>query len=340
MKQQVTGITMGDPVGVGPEILLLALQDKNICKDAGLVVLGDVGILKRAEKIVKTGLEIKGVDSVKQMQADPGVVNVFEVSSLDADNVDWGVPTVETGRAMVHYILKAIDLAKAGEIGAIVTCPISKASMHDAGFKYDGHTELLAEKTSAADYAMMMAGNRLRVVLVTIHTALRNVPELIDADLIYDKIAMTFHSLQERFGIENPSIGVAGLNPHAGEGGIFGDEEERIIKPAVERAVAENMNVSGPFPPDTIFLSAMEGRYDAVVCMYHDQGLIPFKMVHFSDGVNTTLGLPIVRTSVDHGTAYDIAGTGRADCTSLISAVKSAMSQSKHMARFKAQQDK
>ena len=196
-----------------------------------------------------------------------------------------------------------------------------------AGFFYNGHTEILAEKTKAAGFAMMLAGDKLRVVLVTIHIPLKDVPRALSQEKILQTITLTDSFLRTRMGVENPKIAVAGLNPHAGEGGMFGDEEQRLILPAVNLAKGQRFDVHGPYPPDTIFYHAQKGLYDAVICMYHDQGLIPFKMIHFTDGVNTTLGLPIIRTSVDHGTAYDIAGKGKADPGSLTAAIKMAAAQ-------------
>ncbi|MFH2100233.1 MAG: 4-hydroxythreonine-4-phosphate dehydrogenase PdxA, partial [Pseudomonadota bacterium] len=255
------------------------------------------------------------------------VTDVAAVSDLDPSRVVPGRPSPETGRAMVQYILSAIGWALSGKIHAVATCPIHKAAMHAAGYAWSGHTEILAEKTGTVRYRMMLAGDRLRVVLVTIHTALSTVPGLITVDRVAETIRITAESLVARFGIPHPRIAVAGLNPHAGEEGLFGDEEITVIAPAVELARAGGVDATGPHPPDTLFIPARLSSFDAVVCMYHDQGLIPFKMLHFDDGVNTTLGLPIIRTSVDHGTAYDLAGTGRASHKSLVAAVQMAALQ-------------
>jgi 4-hydroxythreonine-4-phosphate dehydrogenase len=230
---------------------------------------------------------------------------------------------------MEAYITTAVDLAVSGKIAAMVTAPINKEALKMGGSRYTGHTELIAERVGCERYAMMLAGDRLRVVLVTIHMALTKVPAALTPEKIQTVLEITAESLRSRFGIPVPSIAVAGLNPHAGEGGLFGDEEERLIAPAVAKArQTTGATITGPLPPDTVFVAAAAGRYDAVVCMYHDQGLIPLKLLHFEDGVNTTLGLPIIRTSVDHGTAYDIAGTGRAGCASLEAAVRMAVQQS------------
>jgi len=214
-----------------------------------------------------------------------------------------------------------VDMAVQGEIQGMVTGPISKVLMHQAGYPYDGHTQLIAHETNAKDYVMMLAGSKLRVVLVTIHCALKAVPELLDQEKVYKTIMITAKALREDLGFINPRLAVAALNPHAGEEGLFGSEEQEIISPAVSQARKQGIDVEGPFPADTLFNQAAAGRFEAVVAMYHDQGLIPLKLLHFSDAVNVTLGLPIIRTSVDHGTAYDIAGTGRADPSSLKAAI-------------------
>lgn len=326
-KRPVIGITMGDPVGIGPEIILSALQDPsiyNICKP---LVIGDATWLSGAAKLTSCPLRITAVQSPATCSYGHGNVNVLDISSLDPRHTFWAQPTVETGKAMVGYILTAIDMALQETISAVVTCPINKQAMHMAGYHYNGHTELLAEKTGSREYAMMLAGDKLRVVLVTIHVPLHQVPELITPQAILKTIRITRRSLTQRFGISSPRIAVAALNPHAGEGGMFGNEEHDRIVPAIRQARKEGVDITGPHPPDTVFYYALNGRYDVVVCMYHDQGLIPFKLIHFTDGVNTTLGLPIIRTSVDHGTAYDIAGKGEADPGSLISAIRMASHQ-------------
>jgi 4-hydroxythreonine-4-phosphate dehydrogenase len=225
---------------------------------------------------------------------------------------------------MIDYIVKAVNLTKDGQVSAMVTCPISKALMHKAGYLFDGHTELLAHLTNTKDYVMMLACESLRVSLATIHCALQEVPQRLNKDLIGKTIRLTYRALEDDFGIKRPYVAVAGLNPHAGEEGLFGLEDNKIIQPAVEDAKHAGFLVDGPFSADTIFYRAIRGEFDAVVAMYHDQGLIPIKLLHFSDSVNITLGLPIIRTSVDHGTAYDIAGKGVADPSSLIAAIKMA----------------
>jgi 4-hydroxythreonine-4-phosphate dehydrogenase len=324
MDRPVIGITMGDPVGIGPEIILKAFARKSAFDACRPLVLGDVTVMTTANRRLKAGLVIRSVDGPEAGMYRHGAVDLIELSTLNQSHLEHGHPTRETGRAMVDYVIRGIDWAMEGRIHGVVTCPINKLAMHRAGVAFDGHTELLAHRTRSPEYVMMLAGTRLRVALVTIHLPLAEVPGKLTIEGVLKTICITEEALRKDFGIPNPKLAVAALNPHAGEGGLFGDEEIRIITPAVRKARKDGLDVSGPFPPDTVFHFAVEGRWDAVVCMYHDQGLIPFKMVHFADGVNVTLGLPIVRTSVDHGTAYDIAGTGKADPGSLLSAIQMA----------------
>ncbi len=319
----IIAVTMGDPSGIGPEIILKALQKEDIYQVCRPVVIGDVGVLKAAsESIGPTSLNKISIPS--DAAGKPGVIDIISISNLKRDSFVPGKPTLSGGKAMVDYIVKAADLNKEGRASAMVTCPISKELMHRAGCKFDGHTELLAYLTGTKDYVMMLAGDRLRVSLVTIHCALKEVPQVLNKELILKVIKITCNAMERDFVIGKPRIGVAALNPHAGEAGIIGEEDGLIIKPAVEEARNSGLPVEGPFSADTIFYQALNGRFDAVVAMYHDQGLIPLKLVHFSDAVNITLGLPIIRTSVDHGTAYDIAGKGIADPSSLVAAISMA----------------
>ncbi|WP_417909776.1 4-hydroxythreonine-4-phosphate dehydrogenase PdxA [Candidatus Electronema sp. PJ] len=315
---QPAAITMGCPVGVGPEIIL-RLFDNLTSEEAAAapVVLGDLGVLARTAKLL--GSKSTPVSWQHGREIKPGTVPTLELSQLAAEQLGWGKPTKATSLAMAAYIRHAVQGTLAGDFAAIVTCPISKKALNEAGIHYPGHTEMLAELTNTSRYRMMMAGTRLRVVLVTIHEPLAKVSGLLSAEGIVDCISMTADALRQDFALAQPRIAVAGLNPHSGEQGMFGREEIELIEPAL-RQYKGHAVVTGPWPPDTIFHKAVNGEFDAVVCMYHDQGLIPFKLLHFKDGVNVTLGLPIVRTSVDHGTAYDIAGKGIADASSLHSA--------------------
>lgn len=324
----VIGITMGDPVGIGPEICLLALRDPSIHAICKPLIIGDARILSSAKRALGSDLYINPIQNPVTGIYKKGSMDIVGLSDLDPKTSLAGRPTRQTGQAMVAYVKAAIDMALDGRLAAIVTGPINKSAMKMAGFSFKGHTELLSQRTKTDQVVMMLAGETLRVALVTIHEPLRHVPDLLSIDRIYDTISITAQSLIRRFGIERPSLAVAGLNPHAGEEGILGKEERDIIAPAIDRSRKDGYHVEGPFPPDTIFPLAAKGRYDAVICMYHDQGLIPFKMIHFDNGVNTTLGLPIIRTSVDHGTAYDIAGTGTADPGSMVAAIRMAAIQS------------
>lgn len=323
----VVGITMGDPVGIGPEILVRAMTGSDIHDVCRPVVIGDSLILKAAMALLGKQAGLNPVTAIDQCRFQKGVIDLIQTSVLSNGDLVPGRPTERTGRAMLGYVTTGIDLARQQAIHALVTCPITKTAMKLAGSEFHGHTELLASRTGTRDFAMMLAGDRLKVVLVTIHIPLSRVPEALTTAAVYKTIRITHQGLTDRFGIRNPAIAVAGLNPHAGEEGMFGSEEDTVIRPAVDRAQADGIHAQGPLPPDTVFYSAMNGRFDAVVCMYHDQGLIPFKLIHFRDGVNTTLGLPIIRTSVDHGTAYDIAFKGTADHASLTAAVRMAAVQ-------------
>ena len=312
---------MGCPVGIGPEIILRFFVQTGAQAALCPVIIGDVGVLRRCAEAL--GIEIQVVAWQPGEPVQPQALNVLSLSDL-GDGLVWGNPTVETGRAMGCYIEEGVRLVRQDQLAGLVTCPISKAALKAGGYRFPGHTEMLAELCQAKDFAMMMAGPTLKITLVSIHQALAEVPAAITQEAVLRMIAITGQALRDDFGVPQPRLAVAGLNPHAGEDGMFGDEEQRVIAPAVAAGRRVGWLVEGPFPPDTVFNKAVAGQFDAVVCMYHDQGLIPFKLLHFSDGVNVTLGLPMVRTSVDHGTAYDIAGKGLADSTSLAAAVSMA----------------
>ena len=314
-------LTMGDPVGVGPEIIVKALTDARIYQLCRPLVIGDLPALERARQMLDPALKINLADSPEAGHYRLGTIDLAALSQLQPGDLRYGEPTPASGKAMVSYILTAIDLALLKKVAGIVTGPISKLSMNLSGHAYPGHTELLAEKTGAPEYAMMLAGGDFRVVLATIHCALAEVPRLLNRDGLLRLFRLTVKALAQDFGLEGVPLAVAALNPHAGEGGMFGREEEEIILPAVREAQAQGLPIQGPFPADTLFWRHRQGDFAAVVCMYHDQGLIPLKLLHFMDGVNVTLGLPIIRTSVDHGTAYDLAGTGQAASLSLKAAI-------------------
>ena len=324
----IIGITMGDPAGIGPELIIKALSSKGIFNICRPVVFGDQAILKREIKDIRTSFEVLSRESINAAYFSPETISIVPVSSLDPYRTIYGKPDKETGSAMAEYIKKAVYCAMANEIDALVTAPISKKLLQDSGHDFPGHTEMLAHLTGTEEVVMMLAGSTLRVVLVTIHCPLDEVSSKLNPEKILKTITITNQNLKDYFKIKKPRIAVASLNPHAGENGLFGSEEKEIIIPAINRAKDMDIYASGPYPSDTLFHSASKGNFDAVICMYHDQGLIPLKLLHFEDGVNITLGLPIIRTSVDHGTAYDIAGKGIADPSSLISAVKTAVEMS------------
>jgi 4-hydroxythreonine-4-phosphate dehydrogenase len=322
-NRPIIGITMGDPSGVGPEIILKLFSKPGIYDWCIPIVIGDRGSLLSAMS-KRRDLSINEISKPKNAKAFDGQIDLIPVSRLTDEDMIPGKPSINGGKAMTQYILTAVEMARKGEVAAITTCPINKALMNEAGYKFEGHTQLIAHVTNTPEYVMMLAGERLRVSLVTIHCAIKDVPSLLSEENIYRTIVITTNSLKKDFGIKNPRVAIAALNPHAGESEMFGTEERDIIRPAIERARKGGYKTTDPLPADTLFVKAASGEFDAVVCMYHDQGLIPLKLLHFSDAVNLTLGLPIVRTSVDHGTAYDIAGQGKADPSSLFAAVKMA----------------
>ena len=317
-------ITMGCPAGIGPEIILKYFSSLPDHPSLPAVVVGDINVLEfYAEKLgIKCSL-------YPWMAGDPlpsvqGAIPVYECSKLDKESIQPGKPTKLTAVAMAQAIISAVRGIQNSFFSSLCTCPISKEALQESGHHYPGHTEMLAALTSSNDQVMMMAGKSLRVTLATIHCGIAQVPALLSRESLMKLFRTTHKSLQIDFNIAAPKLAVAALNPHGGEGGMFGSEEEEIIIPAMEECRHEGFDIHGPFPPDTLFFKAAQGTFDAVICMYHDQGLIPFKLLHFKDGVNVTLGLPIVRTSVDHGTAYDISGTGAADPASLAAAVELA----------------
>lgn len=320
----ILALTMGDPVGVGPELMVLALSDPLIYQVCRPLVLGDLPALERARGQLAPGHKIQVTDHPQSGRYEPGTLDVMALSHLAPEDLQYGRPTAAGGAAMVSYILTATDLALKGEVAGIVTGPISKTAMNLSGYAYPGHTELLAARTGAPEVAMMLAGEDFRVVLATIHCALAEVPSRLSQAGLLRLFRLTCKALAADFGLASPRLGVAALNPHAGEGGLFGREEEEIIAPAVRQAQAEGLAVDGPFPADTLFWRHRQGQFAAICAMYHDQGLIPLKLLHFMDAVNVTLGLPIIRTSVDHGTAYDLAGTGKAHPGSLKAAIRLA----------------
>jgi 4-hydroxythreonine-4-phosphate dehydrogenase len=314
-------ITMGDPGGVGQEIIIKALCSAEVKALCEPVIVGDRVVFEEAFRLSGLSMKLNIIRGPGEAKGAPGSLDLIDLAIMREFKKNR--PSAEGGKASAAYIRKAVELAVNKQVDAVVTAPISKEALKMAGLNWPGHTEMIAELTGTRSYAMMLVGGPLRVVLVTIHTALRNVPGMITRDSVLKTIRLARLACR-MLDIKNPRIAVAGLNPHAGEAGMFGDEETREIFPAVEDAAKEGIQTAGPFPPDTIFHKAYRGEVDIVVCMYHDQGLIPLKMIAFDKGVNVTLGLPIIRTSPDHGTAYDIAWSGKAEPSSMIEALKLA----------------
>jgi 4-hydroxythreonine-4-phosphate dehydrogenase len=315
-------ITMGDPGGVGPEIIIKALNSSEVRNHCYPLVIGDAHIMEEALSLLKLPRRLRIIKSPEESM--PSAKTIELINTRVIKKFIKNKPTAEGGRACVSYIKKAVELVLNKQVDGIVTAPLSKEALKRAGFTWPGHTEMLADLTNTKDYAMMLIGEPLRVILVTIHTALKNVPDLITKQRLLNTIRLAKKAC-DMLGIKNPRIAITGLNPHAGEKGIFGDEEIKKIIPAVKDATKEGIPVSGPYPPDTVFYKAFKGEIDIVVCMYHDQGLIPLKMIAFDKGVNVTVGLPFIRTSPDHGTAYDIAWKGVANPSSMIEAIKVAV---------------
>ena len=315
MSKPIVAVTMGDPSGIGPEVVVKAARDAAVRRACRVVIVGDAALLQRAHAPRWPNRE-----SGSAAPTDAPVL-VESVTCLKPDAVRPGRSTRNGGEASYRYILRAVELIGAGGADAMATAPINKKALNDAGHAWPGHTELLADLTHTREVRMMLYGSRLKVVLVTVHLPLTEVAASLTRRRIRTTIELTHRSLQEWFGLAEPRLAVAALNPHGGEDGMFGQEERRVIRPAVRDCSGRGMCVSGPVPADSLFHRAVAGEFDAVICMYHDQGLGPFKLLHFTDGVNLTLGLPIIRTSVDHGTAYDIAGKGVADPRSMKQAI-------------------
>jgi 4-hydroxythreonine-4-phosphate dehydrogenase len=321
--QPLIGVSMGDPAGIGPEVVLkVAVSQSTACR---LVVLGDVVTLSETAQRLHSPLTIAPWRVGEPYPTSADVLPVLELSQLAVHERRPGQPTPGGGEASYQYVEMGIRLALRNELHGLVTAPISKAMWHAAGRAYPGHTELLADLTHTPDVRMMLVGSRLRVILVTTHLALARVPGELSSERIVRTIALTAEHLTRFHGLTRPRLAVAGLNPHAGENGAFGDEEARIIAPAVRQAAALGYEATGPFPADSVFIRAVRGEFDGVICLYHDQGLIPLKLLSWEDGVNVTVGLPIVRTSPDHGTAFDIAGQGKADARSMQAAISLAV---------------
>lgn len=320
-SQLPIAITMGDAAGIGPEIIVKFLA-RNTGRKA--FVIGDPGVMLRAAERWGDGVGIVFIEKPEMLAAHSGSSIAVLPASRLPDDLPIGAVDARAGQAAYDAILRAVDLAQEGRIAGIVTAPIHKEALAAAGISFPGHTEILADRTGTRNFGMMLANDELRVVLVSIHVALAEAIRLVTQDNVRRAIRLAEQGVRA-LGIATPRIAVAGLNPHAGEGGLFGREDIEVIAPAVAAMRAEGVEVSGPYAPDTIFMRARNGEFDVVVAQYHDQGLIPVKYLGIEAGVNITVGLPIVRTSVDHGTAFDIAGKGVADARSLEAAFNAAL---------------
>ncbi|MBU2643322.1 4-hydroxythreonine-4-phosphate dehydrogenase PdxA [bacterium] len=316
-------ITMGDPAGIGPEVIVKTFAQLDSAIDFKPFVIGDVAIMRDAVRQLGLDLEIiriKRPDFENRLNAIP----VLELSGMSREVFQMGKTSRWCGDISFHTVVKAVNLALSHQIDAVVTAPISKEAWHAAGHPFDGHTGLLAELTQCDEYRMTFVSSTLNVMLTTTHIPLRDVSPALSIDRIEQTIQLAHRFLRE-LGVITPRITVCGLNPHAGENGIFGNEDEMIIKPAVQKAVDSGLSASGPFPADTIFRRAIQGEFDLVIAQYHDQGLIPIKLIAFDTAVNISVGLPIIRTSVDHGTAFDIAGKSIADNKNMRAAIDYAV---------------
>ena len=336
----VIGITMGDPAGIGPEICVKALSDTNIYTKCKPLIVGDAEVIRHAVDMLGLSLNINPVYKVEDAVFTPGIIDVFDLRNVIADELLPGEVSAMAGHAAFEAVTKVIEMALNNQIDATVTAPINKESIHRAGHHFSGHTEIYAHYTNTAKFAMLLADDNLRVIHATTHVSLRKACDLCKKERVLEVISLLDDACRQ-FGIEKPRIAVAGLNPHAGENGLFGDEEINEIIPAIAEANARGLTVEGPVPPDTMFVKAVQGKYDGCVAMYHDQGHIPFKLEGFQwdnekqtmksvKGVNITLGLPIIRTSVDHGTAFEIAGRGIASPDAMFVALDYAILMSKY----------
>ncbi|TDL31969.1 4-hydroxythreonine-4-phosphate dehydrogenase PdxA [Jeotgalibacillus sp. S-D1] len=324
-KKPIIGITMGDGAGVGPEVIIKSLQHKHLYEESHPVVIGDASRLEKAAQLLDLNIVIKKISEQDSLASTSfGEIHCLDLNLLPAD-LPFGNVSAEAGNAAFQYLKKAIELANEEKIDAICTAPLNKEALHKGGHQYPGHTEILAELTGTTDFSMMLSSPKLKVIHVTTHVGLIDAINMIKPERVLKVIELA-HETLSRSGISSPKIGVCGINPHAGENGLFGyGEEEEKIMPAIEKARAQGINLEGPLPADTLFFRAQRGDFDIVVAMYHDQGHGPIKVLGLESGVNITVGLPIIRTSVDHGTAFDIAGKGIADEGSMLEALRQAI---------------
>ena len=339
-EKPIIAITMGDPASIGPEIAVKALLNESVTSVCKPLIVGDAAVFEHIINHLKLNAKINTIQSVAEAKFEKGVIDVYDLNNTDINQLKFGEISAMAGHASFEAVKKAIELAMNGEVDATVTGPINKKSINEAGHHFAGHTEIYAHFTGTNKYAMLLVEDNLKVIHVSTHVSLRQACDLVKKERILEVIDLLQNGMQQ-LGEKNLKIGVAGLNPHAGDNGLFGTEDDMEIKPAVEEAKQRGFDVEGPVPPDTLFAKAATGAYGGVVAMYHDQGHIPFKLNGFKwnaekqqmdsvKGVNITMGLPIIRTSVDHGTAFEIAGKGIASADAMILAIESAVQLSRN----------
>ena len=335
MKRPVICITMGDPAGIGAEITVKALSKREIYKKSKPVVIGSKCVIDDALKFIPSNLKLNVIKNTEEIKGEFGRIDFIDLDNIKLDEFNYGKISAKAGQASLDYIYKGIDLAMKGLVNAVVTGPIHEEAIKAAGSPFAGHTEIFASRTKTKNYAMMLVDENLRVIHVSTHVPLRQACDLVKKERVLTVINLANKAMKD-LGIKNPKIGVVGLNPHAGEGGLFGNEEIEEIIPAIDQAKKEGIIADGPVPPDTIFSKTIGGQYDIAVVMYHDQGHIPMKVTGFKynkktnkwstmSGVNVTVGLPIIRISVDHGVAFGKAGEGRANEESMVEAIDMAI---------------
>lgn len=334
LQKPTIAITMGDPCGIGPEVIAKALCDPGLDEICRLFVIGDLEVMRHQVTRFAPQKRMIAIEKVSEAIFQRDCLNILDIGSDERKagrvRFEVGVMSADAARAALASITLAAKLALRGEIDAITTAPINKEAMKRIGFSFPGHTEFFAEHSHTKQFGMMMAGSGMKIMLASIHLPLADAISGLDAKKLFEIIHLTHHSLKRDFGLVHPKIAVAGLNPHAGENGIIGKEEIEHVRPAIKMAQTEGFNVSGPYPADTLFFKLHQGQFDAAVALYHDQALIPIKLLAFGGAVNITVGLPFIRTSVDHGTAFDIAGQGIADSGSLVEALRWAVEMARH----------
>ena len=333
VDRPIVGVTMGDPAGIGSEITLKALSKTDVCRLCKPIVIGDLRLLESVSKKLSLNVLLRDVDSPGMASGKVGVIDVIDLKNIDPSSFEFGKASARGGKASIEYIERAVDLALNGELDAIATCPINKRAIRMAGSPYIGHTEMLGALCKVKNPLVMFWARGVKIFFLTRHIPLAEAIQRVKKELIVNKVTRIVIELR-RLGFDNPVIAIAALNPHASDGGLIGDEERKEIVPAVKELKSRGFQVVGPIPADAVFYRAFEGHYDAVLSLYHDQGHIAAKTLDFYGTISVTLGLPFIRTSVDHGTAYDIAGKGVANSRSLEEAIKLAAQFSKNFKKY------